>query len=201
VLKIGLTGIPGSGKTTVMKMFARLGAKVISTDEICHRLLYPSHHCYHQIVSAFGQACLRPDGNLDRVYLRQRLLSSFEDKKKLEAILHPAIYKTVITQLKEYEKEDPKGIVIIEVPLLFEAGWQELFDLILTVYAGEDICLARLKERGLTEEEAQGLISLQWSIEKKVRQSDFVIKNETSLEETEKQVRAIWDNLLAQLHR
>lgn len=196
MLKIGLTGSAGSGKSTVANMFKRLGAMVISADEVCHKLFTPCHKAYHEIVRYFGQVCLHADGTLNRDFLRKRLLSSPEDKNALENILHPEIKAKIIEQLEEIKKNVPESVVIIEVPLLFEAGWEQMFDLIITVYADEKNCLLRLLKRGLTKADAERLLALGWPMQEKIRRSDMVIDNNQALDATRKQVERIWKKLL-----
>ncbi len=196
MIKIGLTGIPGSGKTTVLGMFAGLGAKTINVDEICHRLLLPCQKGYHQILSIFGKECLCPNGNLNHSFLRQRLLRSPEDKKKMEDVLHPLIAEEVKRQLDLWKKEASRGIVVVEVPLLFEVGWQDMFDMTVLVYADKRKCLQRLQDRGLDKDEAQRLIELQWPLEKKLKLADFSVKNNGTLEDTFLFVKRLWEYII-----
>ncbi|MDL1970331.1 MAG: dephospho-CoA kinase [Candidatus Desulfofervidaceae bacterium] len=195
MLKIGLTGSAGSGKSTVAGMFKHLGAIVISADEVCHQLFVPCQKTYHEIVHHFGQVCLNADGTLNRDFLRKRLLSSSEDKNALENILHPEIQTKIMQQLEEIKKSVPESVVVIEVPLLFEAGWEQMFDLIITVYADKKTCLLRLQQRGLTKADAEGLLSLGWPIQEKIKRADIVIDNSQDLTTTKKQVETIWKKL------
>ena len=192
MLKIALTGSPGSGKTTVSEMFKALGAKVINADKICHNLFTPCQKSYHEIVNYFGKECLNTDKTLNTSYLRQRLISSKKDKQILETILHPRIYAKIMEILNQLKEK----LVIIEIPLLFEVGWESDFDKVIVVYASKEKCLSRLQKKGLSREEAEKIFALQWPIEKKINKAHFVIDNNADLNTTEKQVKEIWRKLI-----
>ena len=190
--KIALTGSPGSGKTTVSEMFKALGAEVINADKICHNFFIPCQKSYHEIVNYFGKECLNPDKTLNTSYLRQRLISSKKDKQILETILHPRIYAKIMEILNQLKEK----LVIIEIPLLFEVGWESDFDKVIVVYASKEKCLSRLQKKGLSLQEAEKILALQWPIEKKINKAHFVIDNNGDLNTTEKQVKEIWRKLI-----
>ena len=192
MLKIALTGSPGSGKTTVSEMFKALGAKVINADKICHNLFTPCQKSYHEIVNYFGKECLNTDKTLNTSYLRQRLISSKKDKQILETILHPRIYAKIMEILNQLKEK----LVIIEIPLLFEVGWESDFDKVIVVYASKERCLGRLQKKGLSREEAEKIFALQWPIEKKINKAHFIINNNGDLNTTEKEVKEIWKKLI-----
>ena len=194
MVKIALTGSPGSGKTTVSEMFKALGAEVINADRICHNLFTPCQKSYHEIVNYFGKECLNTDKTLNTSYLRQRLISSKKDKEFLENILHPRIYVKIVEALNQLE--DNKRIVMVEIPLLFEVGWESDFDKVIVVYANKQRFLGRLQKKGLSREEAEKIFALQWPIEKKINKAHFIINNNGDLNTTEKQVKKIWKKLI-----
>jgi len=199
MFKIGLTGSAGSGKSTVADMFRHLGAIIISADAVCHQLFTPCQKTYHEIVRHFGQVCLNPDGTLNRDFLRKRLLCSSEDKNILENILHPEIQARIMQQLEEIKKRMSEKVVVIEVPLLFEAGWEQMFDLVITVFADKKNCILRLQQRGLTKLEAERLLALGLPTEEKIKRADVVIDNNQDFATTRKQVETIWDKVANRL--
>ena len=193
MLKVGLTGGIASGKTTVTKLFKDLGAKIIDSDEICHRLMAPDRPAYHEIISYFGLSCLNPDKTLNRDYLRERILYNSPDKQILEKILHPKVLSHIKMRFKQMQ---PKAIVIVDVPLLFEVGWQKYFDCSIVVYAEKEICLNRLSKTKLSKQEAEQFFRLQMPLKEKVKKADFIIDNSGELEDTKKQVEEIWKKLI-----
>ena len=192
MLKIGLTGGIGSGKTTVAYLFKDLGARIIDADEICHKLMMPKSTAYDEIVSYFGQTCLNPDRTINRGYLRRCILNNPFDRQVLEGILHP---KVLLDIKREFQKVRPKEIIVVDVPLLFEVGWQGYFDYTIVVYAKREVCLKRLIKSGFSKEEAEQFFDLQMPLEEKIKKADFIIENSGSLEETKRQVEDIWKRL------
>jgi dephospho-CoA kinase len=192
MLKVGLTGGIASGKTTVANFFKDLGAEVIDTDKVCHRLMAPGKSAYHEIISHFGPSCLNRDKTLNRDYLRERILYSSPDKQILEKILHPKVLSHIKEHLEQMQSQE---IVIVDVPLLFEVGWQKYFDYSIVVYAEREICLNRLSETKLSKKEAVQFFRLQMSLKEKVKKADFIIDNSGELENTKKQVEKLWRRL------
>lgn len=193
MLKIGLTGGIGSGKTTVANFFKDLGAETIDSDEICHRLMAPDRPAYHEIIAHFGPSCLSPNKTINRNYLRKRILYNSCDKQKLENILHPKILSDIKMRLKQMR---PTAIVVVDLPLLFEAGWQEYFDHTIVVYAEREICLKRLTKGKMPKQEAEQFFRLQMPLKEKVKKADFIIDNSGNLEDTKKQVEKLWKRLI-----
>lgn len=160
MLKVGLTGGIGCGKSTVAKIFADLNIPVLDADEIAHRLVEKDQPALAQIRQEFGTDILTPDGSLNRKKLRDRIFSDPAQKQKLESILHPLIYKTLQAELEQLIAP----YCIISVPLLFETGMTHFVDRILVIDCPVETQIERVKARdNLTTERIQSIIDNQVS--------------------------------------
>lgn len=159
MLKVGLTGGIGCGKSTVAKIFADLNVPVLDADEIAHRLVEKGQPTLAQIQQVFGKAILNPDGSLNRKKLREQVFSDLKQKQKLESILHPLIYKTLQAEL---EQLIAVPYCIISIPLLFETDMAHLVDRILVIDCPVETQIDRVKVRdNLTIERIQSIIDSQ----------------------------------------
>jgi len=143
-LKIAVTGPPASGKSTVLKIFAEMGFPTFSADAVVHELSRPCQPGYHEVVARLGRRFLRPDGTLDRRALLEAMLEEPEVKGTLEAIFHPLVKERLEDWFRKHEREP---LLVAEIPLLYQAGWDDLFDLVIFVNAPQDLLLKRLEER------------------------------------------------------
>lgn len=181
MLKIGLTGGLGAGKTTVSRMFAELGAPVIDTDEISRELTAPGGAAMPTVRAAFGEAVLSADGSLNRAAMRARILSDAAAKERLEAILHPLIRAEVERRLDATHA--PYALVV--VPLLVEtAAYDALLDRVLVVDCSEKTQLDRALARGgWSEDEIRAMMARQAGRGARLARADDVIDSECSLAE------------------
>ncbi len=129
MLKIGLTGGIGCGKSTVAGIFADLNIPVLDADQIAHRLVEKGQPALARIQQEFGASILNPDGSLNRQHLREIVFSDLKQKQKLESILHPLIYKTLQAELEQLVAP----YCLISIPLLFETDMMHLVDRILVI--------------------------------------------------------------------
>ena len=193
MLKVGLTGSIGTGKSTVSKIFKDLGAYVLDADKIVHDLL-KKKEVKEQIREKFGDV-FDEKGEIDRKKLASVIFENEKKKKELESIIHPLVFKEIQLRLKEIEKKDPDSVVVVEVPLMIETGSYKNYDKVIVVYAPENLQLERLVKKGMTEEEALKRIKSQMPVEEKVKYADFVINNTGSFDELKKQVENIYKHL------
>jgi dephospho-CoA kinase len=197
MLVVGLTGSIGSGKSTVAAMLAARGAWVVEADRIGHALQEPGTACYRQIVEAFGPEILAADGRVDRRRLGARVFADPEARRRLEAIMHPALWEACQREVRRAEAAGaPFGVV--DAALILEAGQRHRFDVIVVVAAPEEAQLQRLAaERGLTEAEVRQRLASQWSAKEKAAAADIVIDNGGDLATTEAQVDRLVELLRA----
>ena len=185
MLRIGLTGGIGSGKTTVANHFSSLGIHIIDADEIVHQISTPGHLPFDQIVQHFGKDILHTDGTIDRQKLSQRVFRNEAERKVLEGILHPAVRMTMQQEIKE--SDSPYCILVI--PLLVETGYTDLVDRVLVVTADREKRVAWVKQRnGLSDTQIESIMAAQASDEERDRIADDVIENNGSLDSLFKQV-------------
>jgi dephospho-CoA kinase len=195
MLVVGLTGGICSGKSTVAAMFGRLGAVIIDADRIAHELQSPGRPLFEAIVSAFGREVLGNDGRIDRRKLGARVFADPGVRARLEAITHPAIIAECEERIRQAASSGA-AICLLDAALLIESGRHARFDAIILVEASEAVQLDRLMARmGLPREEAMQRIRSQMPWAEKRRHADFIIRNDGSHEETERQVRAVWEQL------
>ncbi|MDP3589007.1 MAG: dephospho-CoA kinase [Methylobacter sp.] len=174
MLKVGLTGGIGCGKSTVAKIFADLNVPVLDADDIAHRLVEKGQPALTQIQQAFGPAILNPDGSLNRKNLRDRVFSDLKQKQKLESILHPLIYKALQAELEQLIT----AYCIISIPLLFETDMTHFVDRILVIDCPVETQIERVKVRdSLTIERIQSIIDSQVSRAFRKAQADDLIDN------------------------
>ena len=212
MLRVGLTGGLGSGKTTVAAIFRELGAQVMEADEIARAMMQPGKAVYREIVGTFGPGVLREDGTLDRPKLAR---IAFADGRlaELNAIVHPPVIAEQRRWMTVLEKEQPDAVAIYETALLFEASraagtrdWQERFDRRILVTAPEPLRIARYvariagphpdeEARRSLEAEARERMAAQMPDEEKMRLSDTIIRNDTSFEEVRRQTEAVYREL------
>ena len=197
---VGLTGGIASGKDTVAVMFKSLGAEIIDADKIVNDLINArinGNNLPAKIVGFFGKDILNNSGRIDKKRLADIV---FKDRKKLEClnrITHPEIIKIIKKKITlSTLHNDTERIVIINAPLIVEAGATSLVNKLIVVSVSTENQIARLRARSsLTEEEAYRRINAQLPIKKKEKFADFVIDNNNGLEKTEKQVKKIWKEL------
>jgi len=192
---IGLTGSIGSGKSTVSQFLAELGAVIIDADKIGHEAYKPDTEAWREVVAAFGRQILTPGGDIDRKKLGEIVFSNAEALARLNQIMHPRMYDMVKAQLEEYQRQEA-DVVVLEAPLLIEAGWASLVDEVWVTVASESTVLRRLKEQfGLSRQEALARIRSQLSSEERVKHADVVIDNDGNLDELRARVDKLWQGL------
>ncbi len=177
MLKVGLTGGIGCGKSTVAKIFADLNVPILDADDIARRLVDIGQPALAQIRQQFGADILNPDGSLNRKNLRDRVFSDLGQKQKLELILHPLIYKTLQAELEQLAAP----YCIISIPLLFETGMTHFVDRILVIDCPVETQIARVKIRdNLPIETIQSIIDSQVSRAFRKAKADDLIDNSTT---------------------
>ena len=191
MITVGLTGGIATGKSTVAKVLRQKGIAVISSDELAHQAIEPGGPAYERVIAGFGSAVLSPDGKINRRLLGEMVFKDQAARKRLEGIIHPVVIKVIRQELECYSK-DGVQMVVVEVPLLFEVGLEDLFDYVWVVSASYEHQLQRVLERDrLTEVEARERIAAQMSLEEKEKRADAVIKNDNALDSLEKQVSTL----------
>jgi len=197
MLNVGLTGGIASGKSTVDAMFLARGAYLIDHDSLARRVVEKDRPAWKDIVSLFGADILFKDGSLNRVRLGEIVFSDESKRAELDRIVHPAVFREWMEAIERITRQAPHGIIISDIPLLFEAGWQDAVDVIVLVYISRDEQIRRLTERnGYTRREAEDRLIAQMPIEDKVLRSDYIINNEGPLESTRENVDRVWDGLV-----
>jgi len=208
MLRIGLTGGLGSGKTTVAAMFAELGAYTLSADDIARDLMAPGTPVFGAIVNKFGDSVIEDDGTLDRVLLA-RLAFTGNLVEELNRIVHPATIARQEAMAEEIFARDPKAVVIVESALIFETkhgkGWKSRFDRMILVRSSEEAKVARFVKRSgggqpgvdvaKLETEARRRLARMIADDKKAAVCDFVVLNDGGLERLREQVVKIWAKL------
>ena len=188
---IGLTGGIASGKSTVSNYLAELGAIIIDADKIAHEIMEKGKTAYWQVIEAFGREILAENGEIDRSRLGKIVFNNLEKKKILEEITHPQVIREMREKIEEYRAENK--VIVLDIPLLFEAGLEFMVDEIWVVYVDRGTQLQRLIARdGLSYEEANKRIQAQMSLEKKRVLADFVINNKGNIEDLKRQVLLKW---------
>lgn len=195
MMVLGLTGGICSGKSTVAAMFARLGATVIDADQIAHELVEPDRPLFETVASAFGREIVGADGCIDRRKLGAIVFADPEARRRLEAILHPAIIEECERRIRQAGVSGA-AVCLVDAALLIESGWHTRCDAVILVEASEAVQLDRLvASRGLSRDDAMLRIRSQMLQHEKRQYAHYVIENDGSLEETERQVKTVWEQL------
>ena len=196
MVKAGLTGGIGSGKSNVALMFKDEGAYIIDFDELARIVVEPDKPAWRKIVGYFGNTILSPDRTLDRAALAKIVFSDNTSRKALEDFIHPMILMESDALIKDIIETNPSSIVIIDFPLLFELGMNEGFDKIILAYACRDIQLKRVMKRDdVSKEDVDERLKAQMPIEEKRVMSDYVIDTQGSFNDTRKQVKKVMSEL------
>lgn len=194
MLKVGLTGGIGAGKSEVSALLVGLGAVLVDADRIAREVVEPGTPGLAAVVEAFGTGILAPDGTLDRPKLGAVVFSDAERLAALNAIVHPLVG----ARSAELERAArPGSVVVHDVPLLTENGLAPLYDLVVVVDAGPATQLDRLvRLRGMTETDARARMAAQATREERLAVADLVIDNDGPVEALAPQVREVWSELV-----
>jgi len=196
---IGLTGGIGSGKSTVARFLAELGAVVIDLDRVGHEALKPEGKAWQQVVNAFGTGILAPDGEIDRSRLGDIVFKDRHALLRLNRIIHPVIDGIVAENIAEYRRKGVK-VVVLEAAAMIESGKTAQAEEIWTTVAPEETVLTRLRERsGYSEVKSKARINTQLSNEERIKQAAVVIDTDCTLDELKARVMIEWQKLLKRL--
>lgn len=195
---LGLTGIFGSGKTTVAGLLRRLGARVLDADKIAHSYMAKASPVYGKIVKLFGKRILNKDGKVNRKALGGVVFNDKELLRRLNDIIHPE----VISHIKEKIESSKSRVIVLDVPLLVEAGMAKITDRLVVVRISRANQIKRLQEKlSLSRTDILKRAKCQLPQSRKVALADFVIDNDGSIEQTKRQVEKIWKSLQPQNRR
>ncbi len=196
VLRVGLTGGIGAGKTAVSFRLARLGAVVIDSDVLAREVLEPGTEGLGRVVAEFGPEVLTADGRLDRARLADTVFGDEQRRQALNAIVHPLV-RARAGELTAAAPAD--AVVVHDVPLLVESGLEADYDVVVVVDVPVDVALDRLvRSRGMPAAQARARIAAQAGREERLRVADVVIDNSGTPTDLEHQVDALWERLRGQ---
>lgn len=193
--KIAITGGVASGKTSVCRFFRELGAYVINADALVHELLESDTNLGQQIIRSLGENIVQ-EGKISRKVIAEKV---FSDPKKLEAlekILHPAVLRKIEEQYAAVSKEKKYSAFAVEIPLLFEIGSENFYDVIVVVLADEAIAKKRFEQAGFQSEEYDRRMRRQIKPNQKAARADYVLHNAGSLEDLRKQSIALYQKII-----
>ncbi|HVF45442.1 MAG TPA: dephospho-CoA kinase [Pyrinomonadaceae bacterium] len=193
---MGLTGSIAVGKSFVSGVLAELGCHVVDSDALARKVVGPGTVGLGKVVEAFGAGVLRADGTLDRAALGAIVFGSEEKRRLLNSILHPLIMAEQDALLNLWEREDPRGVGVVDAALLVESGGYRRFDKLIVVHCRPEIQLERLMRRNdLSREEALARVNAQLPQEEKLKHADFAVDTSGGFEETRARVREVYGQL------
>ena len=197
MLRVGLTGGIGSGKSEVSQRLAALGAVVVDADRAAREVVEPGTPGLQQIAETFGPGVLQADGSLDRSKLAELVFADEEARGRLNAIVHPLVHERMRAADAEAVRAGGDGTVVVhDVPLLAEGGRGGEFDLVIVVDVPAEVQVERLaRARGMTGEQARARMAAQASREQRLAVADIVIDNSGTLEELDRRVAEVWAEL------
>ena len=199
MLKIAITGGAGTGKSTVARMFAELGAEVLDADVIAREAVAVGTPAWVELRRRYGPEFFYENGELNRSRLAQRVFADPEERRYLNALIHPVVAQKLQARFADLEQRGVE-LVMVEVPLLFETGREQGFDRVIVAAAPEAVQIRRLKGRDRRgPEEIRGILQAQWPLADKVARADYVVDNGGSRRATARQVKNIWAELKNQL--
>jgi len=192
-LCFGLTGGVACGKSTVARYFQDLGAYIIDADQVGHALIEPGQDAYRRIVDHFGKEILDAGGCVDRKKLGPRVFADPPQLQALNAIVHPRVIARVQELAAEQRRQNPHAVVILDAPLIFEAGMAAALRKIMVAWCRPEQQVERLMAKtGISRDEAERRIRAQMPVEEKRRRADYLIDCSGTLEESRAQAKAIY---------
>ena len=190
---IGLTGGIASGKSLVSAVLRQLGAQIVDADEVARLVVEPGTAGLAEIRQVFGDKILNPDGSLNRKTLGNMVFADPDKLKRLNEITHPQIYKYFKNEIDNFHQHKDYPALILDVPLLIEAGFYRLVDEVWLVVVSKDVQVSRVMDRdGASREQALQRINSQMSVEEKQKYADVIIDNSGSTESTRQKVIELW---------
>lgn len=208
-VRVCITGGIACGKSLVGAHISEFGLPVRDADEICRELVGSNNQISKKIVELFGETILMPDGKIDRRGLGKLIFADSRKRARLNNLVHPEARRVIETWLNEirdkyisqdHESLRPYGAVVI-IPLLYEVQWQDAWDTVICVGAPIQLQIARLKERGMTENEAHQRLDAQMPVEKKMEYADYVVFNAGSKENTRRQTMKIFESIVNKMEK
>jgi dephospho-CoA kinase len=197
VLRVGLTGGIGAGKSEVSRLLAAHGAVVIDADALAREVVAPGSEGLAAVVEQFGADVLGPDGSLDRAAMAARVFTDPTARARLEAIVHPRVRALAAAREAAAVAADPSAVVVHDVPLLVETGQRDGYDLLLVVDVPTQVQVDRLvRVRGMREAEARARIAAQASREQRLAAADVVLDNSGNLDDLARRVGDVWEAVL-----
>ncbi len=193
MLRVGVTGGIGCGKSTVARILRGCGCLVLDADALAHDLIQPGNPAYDEVLKEFGPSICDPDGRVNRANLAAIVFADGAKLARLNQMVHPRVIEAHNRQLAEWERSHPHSIAVLEAALLIEAGIHHQLDRVAVVWCGEAQQLARLQARGMSERDARKRIAAQLPDQEKRRLATDEIDNSGTLEETRQQVRKLFD--------
>ena len=197
MLRVALTGGIATGKSYVLQRFRHHGVPCLDADLLAHGVMAAGTEASASIAARFGHVMLGTDGAVDRKKLGPVVFADPAARKDLEAIVHPAVYRAIHTGLRAFDLVGNYPIGIVDIPLLYETGHAADFDKVIVAVCPPAVQLARLAERGMPEAQARQRIAAQWPTEEKTSRADFVVRTDGAFEETDEQVKRIYEMLSA----
>ena len=173
---LAVTGGIGCGKSRVLELLQEASFETLETDRLAHQLMAKCQELHGDIVAEFGDKILLESGEINRSSLAEKVFEDEQKRERLNALIHPRVQKEMALWMKRFL--DVGGLAAVEVPLLFECGWQNMdWQCVMVVHAHEDIVKRRLQLRGWSQDQIQARMKAQWSPEEKCRLADVVIDN------------------------
>lgn len=193
MLVMGVTGGVGTGKSTVAAMLRRRGAAILDADVLAREAVRPGRPAWREIVKVFGAKILKPDGTIDRRRLAARVFGDPQRRRRLEAIVHPRVLRRMGQEIRRLRRGCACCAVVLDVPLLLEAGAHRLADVLVVVTAPAAVQRRRLRKKyGWSNKEIDARRAAQWTLAAKVALADEVIDNSDGVEATRRQVEQLW---------
>ena len=196
MISIGLTGGIASGKSQVGRLLAALGAYVLDADRVAHEAYAPGTNGFDMLVQAFGESIVGDDGSIDRRRLSALVFGDPERLVQLTSIVWPLARRRV-ESLQAEQRALGTPVFVVEAPLLYDAGWQDLFDEIWLVRSNRQTVLSRLEGRGLTAADAESRLAAATGNEEAARRATVVLDNNRSLEDLEERIEREWTRITA----
>ena len=190
---VGVTGNFSSGKSQAAVIFKRVGAKIFDADKAAKQVVRKGTPVARAVIKLFGRRFLKKNKELDRKKLADHVFSHPRDLRKLNILIHPAVIVECFKTIEHFR--DRKGLLVLDVPLLFESNMRRLADYTVVVSATKATILKRAKRKGVSAALAKKILSTQWPLKRKERLADFVIRNDGSIRDLERQVKRVLETI------